>query len=103
MTARKQIVQAWLLVNKSKEDPDAANEMYTVRFSDGTGNAFPVPNPGDVNGWQRLTNGAFKPFSVSGLPFENEPSLWLNDHDYFNINEVSIEGLPKFEEDDVIY
>jgi hypothetical protein len=92
-------VQAWKLTAKNWSGCEEGSPwIFTVRYADGTGNSYSSPRGtyDDVTGaplpgWDKVELYAY---FTEGLPFEEEPSCWLNEHRFYDIVEIDVADLP---------
>jgi len=93
-------VEAWKLTQKGwKDTHDGVPWMYTVRYADGTGNTYYPPDEAydDVTGKPVKSRKKLPPYEgyfVEGLPFEEEPSMWLDEHRLYDIVKIDVTDLP---------
>lgn len=93
-------VEAWKLTQKGWQDiHDGVPWMYTVRYADGTGNTYYPPDEAydDVTGKPVKSRKKLPPYEgyfVEGLPFEEEPSMWLDEHRFYDIVKIDVADLP---------
>lgn len=95
------IVEAWKLRLKDhRYDPSVGGRyIFTVKFADGTGNSYHylrgTTHP--ITGEPYDPMGKIEAFFVEGLPFEHEPSNWLNDDHLYDIVKIDPKDVPPFD------
>ncbi|NBT35833.1 MAG: hypothetical protein EBT03_09925 [Betaproteobacteria bacterium] len=92
--------EAWKLTQKGWKDiHDGVPWMYTVRYADGTGNTYYPPDEAydAVTGKPVKSRKKLPPYEgyfVEGCLFEEEPSMWLHEHRFYDIVKIDVADLP---------
>lgn len=90
------ITHAWRLRLKNYKSWEGSSRyIVTLKFADGTGNSYHYVDEDEETGEPAdLLKSPMKPFFVEGLPFEHEPSNWLNDDHLYDIVPIDPADVP---------